>query len=224
MNIKRFAQLKKENRAGYLKCIKCKTLKYFSVKQIQNLNKIICTECLNKKKRIIKLKLKPKPESIPKPIYTKQWITMTPDEKRLALKLIRSGSTYKQISEILQIEAKQLYNVRYLENKDNQTIETILNNKIRQFSKGNTGPQLFTIHELLAKIGPNPKCYLTGDDIDLTKKDSYQLDHIIPRSKGGPNTLDNCGLTTKQANMVKTNLQLDELVSICKKIITICST
>lgn len=214
MNTNRFNQLKKENRAGYLICTKCKTNKYFSQQQIQKLNKVICTECSPKiviKKKPIKKIIKPK--------YTKKWGTMTQEEKQLALSLIRSGASYQQISETLKIETKELYQT-FNREKNKSNITTILKNKISHFSRGNSGPPLFTVSELLSKIGPNPKCYLTNDPIDLSQRETYQLDHIVPRSKGGLNTLDNCGLVTKNANMVKHDLLLDELVIICKKILT----
>ena len=44
------------------------------------------------------------------------------------------------------------------------------------------------------KIGEKPICYLTGIPIDINKPNEYSLDHIIPMSRGGKNTLENCGL------------------------------
>lgn len=43
----------------------------------------------------------------------------------------------------------------------------------------------FSMQELREKIGENPMCYITKTPINLTKKSSYSLDHIIPVCKGG---------------------------------------
>jgi 5-methylcytosine-specific restriction endonuclease McrA len=77
----------------------------------------------------------------------------------------------------------------------------------------------YSYKDVLDKIGENPKCYLTGDSIDLSDSSSYQLDHIVPTSKGGTNDLSNLQICTKQANIAKSNLSLDELKMLCKKIL-----
>ena len=60
--------------------------------------------------------------------------------------------------------------------------------------------QNFSIEELRKKLGDNPICYLTGEPIDLLERDEYTLDHIIPRAKGGKNTLDNLGILKREIN------------------------
>jgi 5-methylcytosine-specific restriction endonuclease McrA len=77
----------------------------------------------------------------------------------------------------------------------------------------------FTFEDVVEKFGENPKCYLTGDPIDISKPRTYQFDHIIPRSRGGLNALDNLGICTKQANMSKQDMTRDEFINFCKKII-----
>ena len=66
--------------------------------------------------------------------------------------------------------------------------------------------------------GPNTKCYLTGIDIDMTK-DDYQLDHKIPVSRGGSNSLDNLGITCPEVNQMKGPLTNEELFYWCQKIL-----
>jgi len=59
---------------------------------------------------------------------------------------------------------------------------------------------MFKLKDLIKKIGDDPRCYWTGRKIDLTSRRSYHLDHYIPRSRGGDNSLDNCVLACREAN------------------------
>lgn len=77
----------------------------------------------------------------------------------------------------------------------------------------------FNTKDVLNMIGENPKCYLTGKPIDLSDSKSYHFDHKIPASKGGKNTLDNLGICTKDANMSKTDMSLDEYLDLCKQVL-----
>lgn len=73
--------------------------------------------------------------------------------------------------------------------------------------------------EAVEKIINSPYCYLTGRKIDLEDTKSYQLDHIIPFSKGGSNDLKNMGLTCRDANRSKIDLSLDEYISLCEEVL-----
>jgi CRISPR/Cas system Type II protein with McrA/HNH and RuvC-like nuclease domain len=77
----------------------------------------------------------------------------------------------------------------------------------------------FSIKELSDKVGDSPVCYLTGHKIDLQEPNSYSFDHIVPVSKGGTNSLDNLGLTTKQANQAKSDMSLPEFINLCKTVL-----
>jgi len=78
----------------------------------------------------------------------------------------------------------------------------------------------FGTSDVLEKIGDSPACYLTGRKIDLQDTRSYHLDHIVPRSKGGDNSLENLGLADRHANIAKSNLSIEELLQLCEDILT----
>jgi len=115
---------------------------------------------------------------------------------------------------------------RYTKNiqypKDKRHIRKILQIKLRQFSmnkKTQIMKQEFSVQDLIDKIGENSICYLTGRSINLSDGRSYHLDHIVPISKGGDNSLDNCGLACKEANQAKHNLSKDEFIKLCEEVV-----
>ena len=72
---------------------------------------------------------------------------------------------------------------------------------------------------LLEHIGGiNTFCYLTGTPINI-EIDDFQLDHIIPVSKGGTNEISNCGITLPVVNRMKTDMTVPELLEMCEKIL-----
>lgn len=77
----------------------------------------------------------------------------------------------------------------------------------------------FTIDDVKNKIGDNPVCYLTGDSINIENPKDYEFDHIVPVSKGGTGNLDNLGITTKDANRAKGDMNLKEFVELCRKVV-----
>lgn len=76
----------------------------------------------------------------------------------------------------------------------------------------------FTWEDVLIKFGETTYCYLSGEKINLFEN-NYNLDHIIPVSRGGDNSLNNLGITHKVANTMKSDLTPDELIEWCKKIL-----
>lgn len=89
----------------------------------------------------------------------------------------------------------------------------------RKASAMQTTSPTFTIKDLIHKFSSNPTCYLTGLPIDITKTSTYSFDHIIPSTRGGDNSIDNLGICTKQANMAKTDMTLDEFINLCKLVL-----
>lgn len=125
--------------------------------------------------------------------------------------------------------AKKFYVFRAREfEAPRETIEASLlrglKEKIRGFQR-RVGSKLgernntFTASDVLDLHGESPICYLTGDKIDLNKPSQYSLDHIVPAARGGSNELSNLGFTTKQANMAKSDMTLDEFIELCIKVL-----
>lgn len=77
----------------------------------------------------------------------------------------------------------------------------------------------FTVDDIIEKFGDNPVCYLTGQPIDITKPRTYHFDHIVPSSKGGSNSIENLGICTKEANMAKSDMTVEEFVKLCNMVV-----
>lgn len=75
------------------------------------------------------------------------------------------------------------------------------------------------LKSLTTRIGDSPKCYITGVPININNPEEYSLDHIVPLSKGGIASLENCGLASQIANMVKSDLTYEELILMCRTIL-----
>ena len=65
----------------------------------------------------------------------------------------------------------------------------------------------------------NPICYWTGVKINLLDTRSYELDHLIPVSRGGKNDYTNLVLSSKIANRMKHDLLPEEFIKTCKLIL-----
>lgn len=141
--------------------------------------------------------------------------------KNLLRQKKRRSKQHPFIDKIYHFRKKSVINIT--KNIQQSKIERQIYQKIKDFSKiGNKKGQMkhhepsFTIEDIMSKIGNNPTCYLTGQSIDLSKPKTYQFDHIIPRSRGGSNELDNLGLCTTQVNLAKRDLTAEEFINLCK--------
>lgn len=102
-------------------------------------------------------------------------------------------------------------------------------NKITKFIQDNDVRKGLKLHrelnndmnyqEVYEIISQNSICYLTGEYIDLSKPATYQLDHILPISRGGSSLLENMGLTISAANRAKGNMTNQEFFNLCASVI-----
>jgi len=136
----------------------------------------------------------------------------------LAIELKASGLSCGVVAKQTGLDYKSLY--RKLYHKQVGQVKnsvSILQSRIHRFC-GST-VHCFSAEQLLLKIGPEPKCYLTGRPIDLNDSSSYHLDHIVPTSRGGSSSIDNCQIACAIANKSKTNMTLDEYYALCREVL-----
>jgi 5-methylcytosine-specific restriction endonuclease McrA len=161
--------------------------------------------------------------------------------KEEILKLRKKGKTYKEIIKILDCAKSTVsYHLskkiktnaikRAIKNKKKyirkNTLTTIAQQKLCNFkcdSKKNIKKTYHSsnvsIQDIRNILNNNPKCYLTGKKINPLDSSSWSLDHIIPRSKGGKNNIDNLGLSCSKANKCKHDLLLEEFIKTCKEVL-----
>ena len=99
-----------------------------------------------------------------------------------------------------------------------------ISNKISDFNRRTNkmrkcDDQLFSLQDILDIYNKYPRCNLTGRTIELENTKSWELDHIIPISKGGSNELNNCQITCREANYAKGDLTMHEFISLCKDVL-----
>lgn len=97
-------------------------------------------------------------------------------------------------------------------------------NRLKNFSKhykSYTMEQKTKIKSVKQKYGITESnttftCIYTGKILDWTRPEEYQYDHIVPRSRGGENTLENLQIISKEANQAKGDMTHEEFVNFIK--------
>lgn len=161
--------------------------------------------------------------------------------KEEILKLRLEGLSYRQIVKKLGCslstvsyhcgEGQKEKTIKRLRKyRDNNTLSNKISTyrcKTRDFKNSKTLRKLgkiskdskFNAEDVIDKFGINPVCYLSGRKINLHDTKSFHFDHIKPISKGGLSTLDNLGITTREANLAKSDLHLSDLLKLCEDIL-----
>jgi 5-methylcytosine-specific restriction endonuclease McrA len=92
----------------------------------------------------------------------------------------------------------------------------IIRSRVDNFKQGE---KMFTVHDFIEKFEKDPICQLTGRKIDLEERDSWELDHIIPKSRGGDNSLTNCQVLCRDVNQAKGPMLEEEFISLCIEVL-----
>ena len=69
------------------------------------------------------------------------------------------------------------------------------------------------INDMLTK--QNYQCALTGRDL---RNNKFHIDHIVPKSKSGPNNPTNWQLIVEEANVFKTNISMEQIIKLARDI------
>lgn len=154
--------------------------------------------------------------------------------KKEILELRKKGKTYNEIKEILGCSKGTIAfhcgegqkEKSYLRNKKNRNnFINYINKRIYFFQKRDnrkfdkTREKTFNTEDFLNKFGIKTKCALSGIEINLETDRNWDLDHIIPNSKGGDGSLENCQILLSSINRMKGDLIQDELIKYCKLIV-----
>jgi len=148
--------------------------------------------------------------------------------KTKIIELRSEGKTYKDISLLLGVSPTTVAYYCAPNRKEQVTRWCSKYNKNNRLCKkvatfhGITKqkvPKSFTYRDFLTKIGNDPKCYLTGTPIYLSDIKSYSIDHVIPVSRGGNNSIENAELIRTDVNKMKQDKTNEQLFELCKLVL-----
>lgn len=148
---------------------------------------------------------------------------INPNEKNNCKKrTIKNRATILLSKKVFDFTNKTLKEQKILIKKE-RTLNQRLSIKIMKFNcinhKGAKMKSKFTVEELKERIKNVKCCELSGRPLDITNTTSWHLDHKIPVSRGGDNSLDNVAILAKEVNFAKHNMTNDELIQLCKDIL-----
>lgn len=92
-------------------------------------------------------------------------------------------------------------------------------NRIQSFNKRAVGMDKITPRQAFFHIINSPKCYISGEQINVFDLNDYSFDHFIPVSKGGSAGINNFFVCKKEYNQMKNDLLFDDFVKRCFKIL-----
>tara|TARA_R110000765_G_scaffold3358_5_gene10403 strand:+ start:434 stop:970 length:537 start_codon:yes stop_codon:yes gene_type:complete len=167
--------------------------------------------------------------------------------KDLILKLRENGKSYREIEKILGCSKGTIsyhcgkgqkkkttarrakwreengINVKILAFKNRATAEEkkrkSYKNRVEKFQYTSGEDLKYNSADVIPILEADPTCYLTGRKIDLDDLNSWQLDHIVPTSKGGSGSLKNMGLSLREANQSKRDMILEDYLLLCKEVL-----
>lgn len=160
--------------------------------------------------------------------------------KEKILTLRKEGKSYREIKKILNCSSstisyhcgkdqkiKSYERLKKSRTKPNVQINYILNRRYKNIAvrderkgiKKYREPLNFSLKDFKKHILNHPYCYLTGEKIDFINVNSWQIDHIKPRSKKGLTELSNLKPVLKKANNAKSDLEIEEFLELCKTIL-----
>ncbi len=146
---------------------------------------------------------------------------MNDGEIAQAIKLRAEGIIYPDIAKILGYSPDKVFYhcepTQKLKRKNRNKLNPYrpISDKLRTFTCRET---TIPLPDFFDRFGKNPTCGLTGRPLDLFNYASYQLDHIIPKSRGGEKSIDNMQLACKPANEAKASMLLCEFLGLCQNV------
>lgn len=134
--------------------------------------------------------------------------------------MFANGIKPKKIAESLGCSINTVYHYTCRRTNNRLDGESLRSRQLyRKWYRHSNRGEWFGWDEFITWINNQTKCYITGRVIDISKIESWQIDHIIPKSKGGAMTLDNLAVVCKEANYAKWDMSYDELLLLCKEIL-----
>jgi len=89
---------------------------------------------------------------------------------------------------------------------------------ISELKEGEMKAKSATSSELMRLIKRQEyRCALSGEKLT---PNTAELDHIIPRCRGGSDTIDNLQWLDKNVNRMKGRMTVEEFVAVCKRVVS----